>query len=98
MTRHTVHQCEVLRFEVDEFGRVDLRMSQMRRWSSSTGKPVAPVIQDIQETQETRETREPKAMTKTGHAISIRHQITRFAWKRSSRSGDKDMVAVRRIK
>ena len=26
---------------VDEFGRVDLRMSQMRRWSPSTGKPVA---------------------------------------------------------
>ena len=55
-------------------------------------------IRDIQELQETQETRKPKAMTKIGHTISIFHQIMCCTWRRSSRSWDKDMVAIRRIK
>ena len=63
--------------------------------SVSTGKPLSQNIQDIQETQETQE---PKAMTKIGHTISRLQQITCCTWRRSSRSWDKDTVAVRRIK
>ena len=55
-------------------------------------------IQDIQELQETQETRKPKATTKIGHTFSMYQQITCCTWKRFSRSSDKDMVAVRRIK
>ena len=50
-------------------------------------------IQDIQEHQETQETRKPKAMQ-----ISIFHQIMCCTWRKSSRSWDKDMFAVRRMK
>ena len=63
--------------------------------SVSTGKPLSQNIQDIQETQETQE---PKAMTKIGHTISILQQTTCCTWRRSSRSWDKDTVAVQRIK
>ena len=45
-----------------------------------------------------QETQKPKAMTKIGHTISTFQQITCCTWRRSSRSWDKDMVAVRRIK
>ena len=55
-------------------------------------------LQDIQELQETQETREPKALTKIGHTISIIHQTMCYKWTESSRSWDKDMVEVRRIK
>ena len=49
------------------------------------------------EFQEIQETREPKDMTKIGHTISIFQQTACRTWTRSSRSWDKEMVAVRRI-
>ena len=51
--------------------------------SVSTGKLVA---QDTQDIQETLESREPKAMTKSGHTISIFHQLLCCTWRRFSRS------------